>query len=51
MFINGKAVQSIRQHDSMQQNFSICIQNRTGKAWTADGTLLSIYDAPSIQDT
>jgi hypothetical protein len=42
---------SIFQLDSMQQYFSIRIQNRTDKAWTAYGMLLSTYGAPSMQDT
>jgi hypothetical protein len=41
----------IQQLDSMQQHFSMRIQNRTGKARTAYGMLLSTYGAPSIQDT
>jgi hypothetical protein len=42
---------STPQLDSMQQHFSIRIENRTGKARTEYGMRLSTYGAPSIQDT
>jgi hypothetical protein len=53
MFINGKAVRhvigSATRFNAAKK--TIRIRNRTDKAWTAHGMLLSTYGAPSIQDT